>query len=411
MITDSTPHLLPGLLPASFRGLEFFVPDARTTAGRRVAEYLFPGIDRAAYDDFGLAPAQLTVEGFVVGDDYVAQARALQAAFERAGPGTLVHPWLGAMSVILVEPGEISFSARELRVARFSATFTRFAGGAGAGVLSTVSALIAASSSFAGVVEALAGSASTVVISRARSFAVYSAHKSVVSAWGSAAGGSAELRRQLPAAPTTPEAYAEGLATIRAATLDAVPALSAPPAVSPSAEMRVASGLSAEAGFAIAIAAADALASVPAPAAVDRALLTAAAGSALSAAARLSVAIDFASRSEARDTRGILVGRLDGLRTSLQELSATGFAARASDVVRGAGELRQAVVADINEAIGRLPETLVFNAERPTDAWELANHLYGDDAGAIDPGYRLIISRNRPRHPAQLPAGLIEALR
>src|SRR5690606_31070027 len=41
------------------------------------SEYLFPGIDRAAYDDFGLLPAIVTVSGILVGDDYVARAAAL----------------------------------------------------------------------------------------------------------------------------------------------------------------------------------------------------------------------------------------------------------------------------------------------------------------------------------------------
>ncbi|MCM0751947.1 hypothetical protein DEA98_13700 [Brucella pseudogrignonensis] len=42
MIFDSVSDILPGLLPASYRGISFFVPDTSTQVGRRVAEHLFP---------------------------------------------------------------------------------------------------------------------------------------------------------------------------------------------------------------------------------------------------------------------------------------------------------------------------------------------------------------------------------
>lgn len=164
----SEADTLPGLLTASFRGIEFFMPDASTAPGRRLEEYLFPGIDRAAYDDFGELPEEINVEGVLVGDDYIAQARALRAAFRRAGPGTLVHPWLGAMTVIAMDPPDISFSAGELRVARFSATFKVYASKGSAAIVSTVQALLGAASTAQAAAAALAAAPATVTISAAQ---------------------------------------------------------------------------------------------------------------------------------------------------------------------------------------------------------------------------------------------------
>ena len=71
MILDSVADLLPGLIPGQFRGVAFDVPDTRTEFGRRVAEHLFPGRDDAEYDDLGALPEVVSVEGVIVGDDYV----------------------------------------------------------------------------------------------------------------------------------------------------------------------------------------------------------------------------------------------------------------------------------------------------------------------------------------------------
>ncbi|MCM0751948.1 hypothetical protein DEA98_13705 [Brucella pseudogrignonensis] len=78
----------------------------------------FPGIDVAAYDDMGLAPAVIQLDGLIVSDSYIVSAKALQAAFETPGPGTLVHPWLGPMQVILEETAEISL--RPMNYASFA---------------------------------------------------------------------------------------------------------------------------------------------------------------------------------------------------------------------------------------------------------------------------------------------------
>ena len=49
----SLTDLLSALRPASWRGIEFGVPDARQETGRRIQRFLFPGVDATAHQDLG----------------------------------------------------------------------------------------------------------------------------------------------------------------------------------------------------------------------------------------------------------------------------------------------------------------------------------------------------------------------
>lgn len=187
----SDADTLPGLLTASWRGIEFFSPDTSTLPGRRVAESLFPGIDQPAYEDFGEAPEEVTVYGMVLGDDYITQALALRDAFRTAGPGTLVHPWLGAMTAILPEPAEITFSASELRVARFSASFKRIDDSVAGAIVSTAAALLGAATATEAAAAALAGAPATVTLSAVQSLASVSSAAIAGDIWTSVTAGTA----------------------------------------------------------------------------------------------------------------------------------------------------------------------------------------------------------------------------
>lgn len=118
--------LFEGLFGASFRGVEFHMLDSRDATGRRWLKFLFPGRDDAAWEDLGALDGPISVSGILLGDDYVEQAEALRAACRQAGPGTLVHPWLGEIEVVLPEPAVFEYSDRSLRLCRFDATFERW---------------------------------------------------------------------------------------------------------------------------------------------------------------------------------------------------------------------------------------------------------------------------------------------
>ena len=415
MIFDSVSDILPGLLPASYRGISFFVPDTSTQVGRRVAEHMFPGIDVAAYDDLGLAPALIQLDGLIVSDSYIASAKALQMAFETPGPGTLVHPWLGPMQVILEEPAEISFAAYELRVVRFSASFKRYNGMGLLGSISTASTLISAALTFISIASALLRSPSNRTMSRLRTDATQRAARSVVNYWQSSAGQASNLiAAAFPQSlPATPDALAIVAGNVTDSIVALVSDLAGTPAVAPAAEAASktvlltanrALDICAAAGSAFTTLAGD---TVSRP---DTVLLAGTAGDALAKAAQLAAYIEFGSRSEASSLRDSLVGKLDAYTDLLSSLSDSNFAAEVSSSIRATRDVRLCLIADINEAIGRLPATRIIETDRATDAFMLANHLYGDDPASIEDGYLSIIERNRPRHPASMPSGRIEVM-
>lgn len=147
-----------------------------------------------------------------------------------------------------------------------------------------------------------------------------------------------------------------------------------------------------------------------APSSVDGALLIAAAASFLSAAARQAVYADFASRREATAYRRSMTSALAGLVERAEILGSDTFQAAMSELIRAARRVQSAVVIEMNEVVGRLPEVLVFVAEREHDAWQVAQHIAGDSPSRIESVYLDIVDRNRPRHPAVMEGATVEAL-
>ncbi|ANH04600.1 DNA circularization N-terminal domain-containing protein [Shinella sp. HZN7] len=416
--------LLPGLLPGFWRGIRFHVPDASTAAGRRIAEQLFPGVDVPAYDDFGVAPAVISIEGLIVGDDYIAQAVALQAAMETPGPSTLVHPWLGPMTVILEEPGQVFFSDRELRVTRFSIQFKRLPAGALGGLsglaglgrtggsLSTlttaIGAVSAALSTFAKAHEQRA-------ISVARQLSVNRAHRvfrASIAALSPPTGARRTLPRLIASVPDLAPTGAYAFDQMVQATVAILASSSPTPAVSPAA------GATAEAppsplalmtiGFDLASALAAEVALAPSP--TDGLLLALATGRTLAAAAGQSVFASYESRREALSFRGRAVVAIGDAAERLEGMSSSIYAGETGSLRLVLADLKTAVSADINERIGRLPDVLVLRPYLPVEAWQIAHHLFGDDPQRVEPAFRDIVRRNRPRHPAFL-EGPVEVLK
>lgn len=402
---------LPGLLPGSFRGLTLHFLDTSSEHGRRVLEYLFPGVDAPAYDDFGLLPSVITVDALIIGDDYKAQVKALQRAFETPGPGQLMHPWLGPMSVILEEPASISFSARELRVARINVRLKRVQSGGGlaqilSGLGAGVTGLIAAA-------QGLINLVGSRVISTARGAAVRRTVRIVNEAASSVTPPSEgarllpEIRALLSASsPETPATFGPWIGKA-VAVLSAV---SEQPAVAPTIE--TAAPATALAKVAVATGVANRMiAAIPsAPSDVDAALLSAVAAQFLAAAARQADYADFASRREATAYRTTVTMALAELVDRAEVLGSETYQASTSELIRAARRVSSAVVVEINEVVGRLPDVLVFSADREHDAWQVAQHIAGDTPGQIEAVYLDIVSRNRPRHPAFMEGSTIEAL-
>ena len=87
-------------LPASFRGHPFVVEAHEAdVAGRRVQTHEYPGRDRPWSEDLGRKAKEFEVKGYIVGADYMERRDRLIEACDKAGPGLLVHPYLGHRQV------------------------------------------------------------------------------------------------------------------------------------------------------------------------------------------------------------------------------------------------------------------------------------------------------------------------
>ncbi|MDZ7926147.1 MAG: DNA circularization N-terminal domain-containing protein [Agrobacterium sp.] len=401
-----------GLLPGVYRGIPISIVDVSSDHGRRVLEYLFPGVDPAAYDDFGVGPSGISIEALYVGDDYRAHAKLLAKAFETPGPALLIHPWLGPMQVIMEEPAQIRFSERELRVFRISARFKRtpaFSFAAFAGGL-----LPAALSGFVASLTSLAASIALTVISSARTAATIRssriAHSVVdtITARPDARSAVSQIRSALaassPSSPVMFDAWASSAATIVAQTIE-VPAVAPATMVSsstPSAQALMSAGLSIASG--LLKEAADA------PSAIDALLLAGAAGQFIAATAEQSSYADFVSRQEALRYRAAMTTALASLVDQVEQQSPDTMQAASSALSSAARSLTAAIVSDLNEVIGRLPSVRRLAVDRDADAWLVAQHLSGDTPALLETVYADIVARNDPPHPARLAAGDIEFL-
>jgi len=115
---------------ASFRGVPFAVVDADGTFGRRQAVHEYPYRDTVWIEDMGRSTRRITLNGFIVqssqlytASDVMTQRNSLLAAAETSGPGTLVHPTLGELTVSIPEGGlRIHESAEDGRMFRFTLT-------------------------------------------------------------------------------------------------------------------------------------------------------------------------------------------------------------------------------------------------------------------------------------------------
>ncbi len=86
------------LLPASFRGVGFWIDQAKTPVGRKGQLHEYPQRDLPFFEDLGQQAKTHDLTAFIVGADCLEQRDKLLQALEQ-GSGELVHPWLGRLQV------------------------------------------------------------------------------------------------------------------------------------------------------------------------------------------------------------------------------------------------------------------------------------------------------------------------
>ncbi|OOG61452.1 hypothetical protein B0E46_15865 [Rhodanobacter sp. B04] len=100
------------LQQASFRGVPFGVMGGNARFGRRVAMHEYPMRDKPYIEDLGRSTRRINLTGFLVensmvygGGSALAQRDAMVAAAETSGPGILIHPTLGQLTVSIPDGG------------------------------------------------------------------------------------------------------------------------------------------------------------------------------------------------------------------------------------------------------------------------------------------------------------------
>lgn len=416
-------ELFPGLFSASFRGVEFYMPDSRHEIGRRVQRFLFPGRDGTVDEDLGALDGPIAITGVLLGDDYIGQVRAMERAFRAEGPGLLVHPWLGELEVTLASPASITFDDRKIRFASFEVSFQiwderRFpAVDTLGGLLDELAALRAGIKAM--LRQAIAPLAMPIAaISAVRSYSI-----AAVSTWrgmlssgtgvsalaeetGSALAGLAALGN-IPVRRTLPDEVADAVQGVpraisrRAALVPLAAIGAADPASIPAPDPAAAAQLLLEAA-----------ARWPRPAAPAPlpALHLAARLAALAEALEAGTAIVFDSQPQARAWQARMDAAIAAAAADAAALAAT-LPLGAGPLWRQATATRRAFAADMAVRIGRLPEVLVLTVAAPAPAWLLAQHVAGDTPAGVVATLEDLLRRNGLRAPGLVAPGPLEILR
>lgn len=140
MAESAREDLVGSLLPASFRGVPFYVESILVAGGRKVTERPILNSDAQVVDDIGMRQRSYTVRGYIaeraapdatqetgvrVVTTYADQRRAIIDALEAKDPGTLVHPIEGTITGLVAREFLVDESVSEVGIGRLTITLSR----------------------------------------------------------------------------------------------------------------------------------------------------------------------------------------------------------------------------------------------------------------------------------------------
>lgn len=418
---------LIGLIPATWRGIPFYVSSLSTRVGRRQAVHEFPGRDVVWVEDLGRAGRMFGFTGYLAGPLADALHASFVAAVEQAGTGTLSHPALGVFTCSLLSCVS-TVSDDGIGLYRLQLEFLESA----AAGLPTATADTGSAVEL-GALNLLAGSAAAFVATVATPLAIGAAVAGrmgrVLQAWAdlpaavasdagaifsSVQGLAPDLGRYSSGNGAAPPPAGSTAASLLASTLDAGDAVASAAAgiAAPASAAATAADVQALAGLAragardpaaqirlLAPMASFTYASTASAAPIGAAIVAAeqaaaalARQSALAEIARAAAAYTPDSHDAADALRGQLAALFDA------EIDA------ATDVATVAAlrEVRTAVLLDIQARGGSLAPLRSFSFNAALPALALAQLLYQDGARADD-----LIRRAEPVHPAFMPTDFI----
>ena len=426
---------------ASWRGVTFYMPEAREESGRRVVQFFFPGIDDFKAQDFGAFTGPISVRGIMIGDDYVIRANRMREALMKRGPAMLVHPWLGAIRCRLLQPASIQFSETELRFARFEAVFVREPlpkkkGGLFSKITDTLTNLLEKADALLdqgllcvqqllsplAIPLALAGAVKDVVgvgfgvwdaLVGAAPEPVQSASQSSLAALSSGV--------DMPAA-NTDTTYANAVSSALVgvpAAIAGVVASTQTPAIAPASlvangaqttiDATTASALLVNGAAQIGTAATEAAATSLAPAAV-LALGMLARAMTMAQAIAAQVSATYASQQDALAARDRMLAALDALEADITAAVNAGAPIFVSGLYGAVRDVRAALVADISARMGRLPKVVSVAVPQQVSAWLVAYALAGDTPDNVPALWDDLVSRNGLSHPGLAGPGALDVL-
>ena len=410
-LASALPWVGANLRPGALRGLLFYVQSSEENATRRWVTHEFPGRDEPWHEDLGAKTRSFSIEGLLVGPDVVLQSRAFARAAADPEPATLLHPWLGAMRVVVLDC-RISHDVNQARVARVSLRVEK-AGTKPApvlgldslgGVLDGADRLLTAAQSAYAEYRFMRAAADFIIESfKASVLGIAGAIEGALSnagLVGGAAGSVSALASVNDAAIVSDVAVPLALA-------------SAARDVSALAGGRAALTRGADAAPHGAFAALDALngqelvkapigaATTPARqqlAAANEALAVLAAAIFAGEFARAAAAVPWASRDEAMAARDRVS---DALAAAADRVAALGW----DDVWQRLVALRAASAADLAERAAPLPRIKRVELPGVMSSTFIAYQLDGDSLSDVFGRAAALSARNRVRHPGFVPAG------
>ncbi|MCA3349659.1 MAG: DNA circularization N-terminal domain-containing protein [Roseomonas sp.] len=409
-LASALPWVGANLRPGALRGLLFYVQTSEDTSARRWVTHEFPGRDEAWHEDLGQKTRSFSIEGLLVGPDVVLQSRAFARAAADPEPATLLHPWLGAMRVVVLDC-RISHDVNQARVARVSLRVEK-AGTKPAPVLGIDSLGEVLDEADRLLTAAQSIYAEYRFMRAAADFIVQSFKASVLGIAGAIEGALSNAGLVGGAAGSVSALSTMNDAAIVSDTAVPLAVASAARDVSALAGGRAALTRGADAAPQGAFAALDALnaqelvkAPIGAATTPARAQLVAAnEGLAVLAAAifagefaRAAAAVPWASRDEAMAARDKVS---DALAAAADRVAAAGWDAVWQRLVA----LRAASAADLAERAAPLPRIKRLELPGVMPATLIAYRLDGDSLSDVFGRGAALSARNRLRHPGFVPA-------
>jgi prophage DNA circulation protein len=357
------------LRDASFRGIAFKWRDTGGEPGRRVAVHEYPLKEKAESEDLGGKAVRGSINAWVLGDSYRANRDALLEALGQPGPGVLVHPTRGELSVQILDfPWRES--TEEGGMARFQISYLE------AEELSKPSSDI----STAGVVATLASAASDAA--DAQFSGDYNA---------TTTSQLAAAKQSITQALAKLEGYI-GAAQSAVQTIQAIAAYPSQIAAEFNADiLQIKSLANLKNLFGVAFSSGSGDASAQAN---DRALNQLVKTQAVIAASLLSAQTNYSSRDDALAVQQVVLDQIDLLSYQVND-----------DLYAALAALRSAVVTDIVARSADLARITSYMLPETAPALVIAQRLYGTNA-VLDASEE-IIARNKVLHPGFVPGGTV----